>query len=108
MSQEDKKKLPVVEIIDRIVNDEDYRRKFLENPSAALNGVELTDTQREVLEELTEQDIEFLKDKNIEELYLAESAVYMPSAEDEDGQVFDYLSDEYDLQDFGNEDTGQQ
>jgi DNA/RNA endonuclease G (NUC1) len=104
MSEGEKQKLPVVEIIEKIVRDESFRADFFSNRSAILSQFDqITDAQKEMLEALTEQDIEFLKDKDIEEFYLADSAVYVPSVDDEGHQTFDYLSDEYDFSDFDDE-----
>ncbi len=103
MSDGENKKLPVVEAIEKIVKDDEFRERFFQDRVGTLQELELTDIQREMLEALTEQDIEFLKDKDIEEFYIANSAVYTPSVDDEGNQVFDYLGDEYEFKDFDDE-----
>ncbi len=103
MSEGENNKLLIIEAIEKIVKDDDFKKRFLQDRTGTLQELELSDVQREMLEALTEQDIEFLKDKDIEEFYLANSAVYTPSVDDEGNQVFDYLGDEYEFKDFDDE-----
>jgi hypothetical protein len=73
----------IKEIIQRAVEDTQYRELLSDDPDKALEGYNLTEFQRILITTLDKEDLEKLTPENLEEYFSADSAVYTPDIESE-------------------------
>jgi hypothetical protein len=66
----------VKEVLERAIADQDFARKLLDDPDAALAGYDLTEVQLLLLRSLDEDDLAKLTPENLEEFFAVDSAVY--------------------------------
>lgn len=71
------------ELIERLLIDENYKAMYMQDPDAAMQEYDLSESQRLLLKSLDKEDIEKLSPENIEEFFSADSAVYTPDLDED-------------------------
>ena len=65
-------------VLERSINDGEFRRQLLDDPDTALTGYELSEVQVMLLRSLDESDLDKLTPENLDEYFSVDSAVYTP------------------------------
>lgn len=98
MSGNNDQNLTISKIFERIIIDEDFKKRLVEDPDEALKDYQLSEVQMILLKNLDRDDIDKLTPENVEEFFSADSAVYTPDEADEiDAEV--YSVEDFDVDD---------
>jgi hypothetical protein len=73
----------IKDLILRAIQEPEFKALLVQDPDRAMEGYELTETQKMLVKTLRPEDLEKLTPENLEEYFSADSAVYTPDLEAE-------------------------
>jgi hypothetical protein len=90
----------IVEIFQRVVTDDDFKKRLIENPDDALKEYDVSEAQLMMIKNLNAEDLDKLSPDNLEEFFSADAAVYTPDeSEISDSEAYspeDFIDEEND------------